>query len=211
MHTFHLDDILAMEQRTRAAFINCLSGAKAANVVGTQSAEGHTNLAIMSPAFHVGATPPLLGLIMRPDSVARHTLHNILDVGFYTINHVNADILVPCHQTSARYDQNQSEFAATGLTEEYIGDMPAPFVAESRVKLGLKLATHQELAINKTHLVIGEIQTVSLPEEALQPDGHVALDDCGSLAVTGLDTYHRLVRIARFQYAKVGKAVTEIE
>ncbi len=199
-----------MEPRSRAAFVNCLSGPKSANVVGSQDASGRTNLAIMSSAFHVGATPPLLGLIIRPDSSPRHTLANILDVGYYTVNHVNIDIVGASHQTSARFARDQCEFAATGLTTQYMADIPAPFVAESHVKIGLKLAVHQELDINKTHLVIGEIQNVVMPDGVLDDDGHLAVDECGSIAVTGLDTYHSLHKLARLRYAKVDKPVGPI-
>ncbi|BFM08537.1 flavin reductase family protein [Halioxenophilus aromaticivorans] len=207
MQSIGIDDILDMESRKRAAFINCLSGAKATNLIGTQDKQGRTNLSIMSSAFHVGATPPLMGLIIRPDPVPRHTLHNILETGYYTLNHVNQDILSAAHQTSARYDKDESEFGATGLTSQFVANIPAPFVAESAIKLGLKLVHHQELAVNKTHLVIGEIQTVLLPEDAVADDGHLAITEHGSVAVTGLDTYHELQPIARFKYAKVGQPV----
>ncbi|WP_350657653.1 hypothetical protein, partial [Psychrobacter sp. S1-30-MNA-CIBAN-0213] len=75
------------------------------------------------------------------------------------------------HQTSARYDKDESEFAATGLTPEYLNEFAAPFVKESRLKYSVKFVENQHLAINGTELVIGEITDVYLDEVALQSDG----------------------------------------
>ncbi|HBF47730.1 MAG TPA: flavin oxidoreductase, partial [Shewanella frigidimarina] len=47
-------------------------------------------------------------------SVPRHTFENIMQTGLYTINHVNQSIYEQAHQTSARYDKDESEFEATG-------------------------------------------------------------------------------------------------
>ena len=43
---FSGQDIVMMEQRSRAAFINSLSGFKSVSLVGTANNEGLTNLAI---------------------------------------------------------------------------------------------------------------------------------------------------------------------
>lgn len=96
MH-FTQDRIDALDTRTRAHFINSLSGFKSANLIGTQDDQGQTNLSIVSSVFHLGANPPLVGMIIRPHSVARHTFENILQTGFYTINQVNQFIYSQAH------------------------------------------------------------------------------------------------------------------
>lgn len=203
VHT--LDSILAMEKRYRAAFINSLLGPKPGNLVGTQNRRHQANLAIMSSAFHLGASPPLVGLIIRPDVSPRHTLQNILDTGYYTLNQLNASIVVPGHQTSARYPEEVSEFEATGLTTEQIRQFPAPFVRESLIKIGLKLLEHHPIKINGTHLIIGEVQLVSVPQQAIGDDGHIDLVSADAVGITGLDSYHRLEQLQRLSYAKVDK------
>ncbi len=77
------DDIAAMDDRYRVFFVNALSGFKAAHLVGTTSAteEGQDNLALFSSVVHIGANPPLLGMISRPHTVPRHTLENIQATG----------------------------------------------------------------------------------------------------------------------------------
>ncbi|WP_434952863.1 flavin reductase family protein [Shewanella sp. HL-SH4] len=196
------EDITALEPRFRARFINSLSGFKSANLVGTQDAKGITNLSMISSAFHIGADPALMGMIIRPDGVPRDTLDNIKQTGVYTINQVSAQIYKQAHQTSARYDVGVSEFEQVGLTAEYINDVAAPFVAQSRLKFSLQVREIIPLAINNTILVIGEISHVLFVEQALKADGYIDIESLETVAVSGLDGYHTTKRLSRLSYAK---------
>lgn len=196
------NDLNDMPSRDRAALVNSLSGFKSANLVGTADDQGMTNLAIMSSAVHLGSHPPLLALIVRPGGEERHTLANILATGSYTLNHVTAQLIEAAHQTAARYQRHESEFAATGLTPQWQDGFAAPMVLEAKVKLCMRLREHQELSINKTHLVIGEIVLADFPEQGLMADGALDLAQCGTVALTGLDTYHQAAPIKRMAYAK---------
>ena len=89
-----------------------------------------------------------------------------------------------------------------GLTPQLLGDFPAPFVAESRIRLGLELREHHPLAINGTHLLIGEVVLVDLPETAGGDDGSVDLVAAGTVAISGLDRYHKAETLSRLPYAK---------
>ncbi|KID55710.1 flavin oxidoreductase [Pseudoalteromonas luteoviolacea] len=201
-------DILDLPERYRAHFINSLSGYKSANLIGTRDLNGKENLSIVSSVFHLGANPPLLGVIFRPHSVRRDTLENILETETYTINHVNSLIWQEAHQTSARYDEDQSEFDETGLTPCYHESFEAPFVAQSQVKIGLKLRQHQTIELNKTVLVIGEIVHVEVADLAVKEDGFINLEQLDTVAVSGLDCYHTTSKIDRLEYAKPDLPVT---
>ena len=61
-------DIAAMAPQARALLINSLPGYKSAMLVGTCDAKGLTNLAIVSSHFHLGSSPPLLAMILRPSA-----------------------------------------------------------------------------------------------------------------------------------------------
>ena len=122
-----------MEKRYRVNFINSLPGFKSLNLIGTINAKGESNLSIVSTVTHFGSNPPLLGYVSRPQSVDRHTLTNIHELGSYSINQVGADFYQKAHQTSARYLAEISEFDAVGLTEEYRDSHRAPFVGESSI------------------------------------------------------------------------------
>jgi len=200
---YFAQDFESMEQRYRANFINSLGGFKSIVLVGTKDPEGRSNLAILNSFFHIGANPPLCGLIFRPDKVPRHTLDNIIAVGQYTINHINEAIVSPAHQTSARYERGVSEFDATGLTPEFREDFLAPYVAESRVSLGVSFAQRVDLAINGTILIIGQIEYAFIPGDCLQPDGFINLETAGTLTGSGLDSYHRTQSLGRQPYPHV--------
>ena len=80
-------DLKSMPRLQRAAFVNSLSGFKPANLVGSVDADGRTNLALMSSVVHLGSDPALLALIIRPGGEERHTLHNIMRTGVFSIRH----------------------------------------------------------------------------------------------------------------------------
>ena len=195
-------ELMQMEQRERAHLINSVGGFKSVCLIGTVDDAGQTNLAIFNSIVHIGANPPLISFIMRPDSVERHTLANILSVGYYTINHLNETIYKQAHQTSARYPKEVSEFDATGLTAEFKNDFKAPFVAESQIQLGIEFKERINLTINNTIMIIGEIKEMYFPTDCLLEDGYLDIEKAGTIACTGLDSYHLTQRLERLPYAK---------
>jgi NAD(P)-dependent dehydrogenase (short-subunit alcohol dehydrogenase family)/flavin reductase (DIM6/NTAB) family NADH-FMN oxidoreductase RutF len=196
------DNITALETHDRVLFINSLSGFKSANLVGTADALQRSNLSIVSSVVHLGANPPLLGMVMRPHTVSRGTLENILDGGVYTLNHVHEDMYQQAHQTSARYPEDVSEFDEVGFTEQWEDGLDAPFVKESRIKMGMKFREKHTLGINGTEFVIGEIISIEMADELIAEDGFVSLEKAGTVAVSSLDTYHSTNTLASLSYAK---------
>jgi flavin reductase (DIM6/NTAB) family NADH-FMN oxidoreductase RutF len=195
-------DLDHLPERQRAAFINCLSGYKSANLIGTVSATGQTNLAIVSSVVHLGANPPLLAFISRPPSVDRHTLEYLTDTGYFTINHVHADMVEAAHQTSARYERDVSEFAAVGLSAEFSALHPAPYVAESRLRIGLKVRETRPIELNGTVMVIGEIIEILMADDTVPDDGFIDLSRMDTVTIGGLDGYYRVEPLVRLSYAK---------
>ncbi len=212
MKTIYLtsEDILQLESRTRAAFINSLSGFKSASLIGSLDKDGNTNLAIFSSVVHLGSNPALIGFINRPDSTSRHTLENILATNCFTINHVNKTIYKQAHQTSARYAKNISEFDATGLTPEFGKIVVAPYVKESNIKYGLELVDKHELKINGTILIIGKVVEIFLPENCLLAHGAIDIERAETITISGLDHYHATHSLARLSYAKPDEIVGDI-
>jgi flavin reductase (DIM6/NTAB) family NADH-FMN oxidoreductase RutF len=205
-----LETLLQLEKPYRTNFVNSLSGFKSANLIGTISKEGKTNLAIFSSVIHVGANPPLIGFLMRPVSVERHTYNNIKETNYFTINHINKEIFKKAHQTSARYDKDISEFDECGLTPEYSDTIKAPYVKESKIKIGCRFVEELEIKFNGTIFIVGEILEVMLPDDAVGGDGFVDIEKAGTIAISGLDSYHETKRIARLSYAKPGIESKEI-
>ena len=209
MHLEHMA-ISNMDDRKRRNFINSLSGFKSLNILGTADKSNSTNLAIFNSVIHLGANPPLMGFIIRPDTVERHTLQNILETGYYTINHVNRSIYKQAHQTSARYPKSISEFEATGLTSEFKDGFAAPYVKECHVKIGMQFQQRMDIELNHTILVIGKVFEVFMPANCWCEDGFLDIEKAGSIAGIGLDSYHTTLQLDRLSYAKPDRELTSI-
>jgi flavin reductase (DIM6/NTAB) family NADH-FMN oxidoreductase RutF len=204
------EQIENFERRYRANFINSLGGFKSVVLLGSRSLQGNENLSVISSLFHIGADPALCGIIIRPNEPTENTLGNILNTGVYTLNHIHPAMLEQAHQCSARYEAGYSEFEATGLQPEYIEEIEAPFVAESRIKFACSLIQKTDIEWNGTFLLIGKIMRVVVPDELVSEDGYIDIENAETLTCSGLDSYHRTNRIARFSYAKTDRPLRKI-
>jgi len=195
-------NLMDMEQRKRANLINCIGGFKSLCLIGTVNNDAKTNLAIFNSIVHIGANPPLIGFVIRPDSVDRHTLANILETNYFTINHVNQAIYKQAHQTSARYPKDISEFNATGLTPDYKNTFTAPFVKQSLIQIGLEFKQRIDIALNSTIIIIGQIKVLYFPNNCLCEDGFLDIEKANTITCSGLDSYHLTKRFDRLAYSK---------
>ncbi len=199
---YRTEDFSEMEQRFRAQLINSMPGIKALNLVGTRGEDGTENLAVFNSIFHVGANPPYLGMVIRPDSVDRHTWQNIQSTGSYTLNSVGEEIYRQAHQTSARYERGVSEFDAVALNSQYRDGVLAPFVAKSAIKIGLELQELHRVECNGTLIVIGKVVYVEIEDALITNDGSVDLVKAKSVASIGVDGYVGVNWLSRLSYAK---------
>ncbi len=198
-------DIAAMERIERINFTNSVSGLKGASLIGTRGHRGTPNVAMFNSVIHLGGSPHLLGFVIRPLSVPRHTYHNIKAKGYFTVNLVHEGILKAAHQTSANYAEGISEFEPCGLTPQYGEAHPAPYVQESRIKIGLSYEEEHLIRANDTILMVGRVVEILLLEAALQPSGHVDPAAYDSIAVAGLDQYYHAEPFLRLAYARPGQ------
>ncbi|MEM1257402.1 MAG: flavin reductase [Bacteroidota bacterium] len=202
MQSFSYDDLMQMPSRHRGRLFNKVSGLKPANLIGTTSRTGKTNLAVFNSVVHIGANPPYLGFVLRPTTVERHTYENIMETGVYTINQITAQIHQQAHQTSAKYGRGVSEFGSVGLKEYYHENFKAPFVWESHIKIGLQFEEEHHVKCNDTKLVIGKVEHLFLPEGCIEDDGNLALEELDSIAIGGLDSYYAIEKLGRYGYAE---------
>lgn len=202
MH-FKLDTITNLEKNFRTNLINGISGGKPACLIGTKHHNGINNLAIFSNIIHIGANPALIGILFRPISDKSHTYQNIKNNLYFTLNHIDSSFIKKAHYTSAKFPENTSEFDVCELTPEFLEDFQAPFVKESRIKIGLKFVEEQHITSNDTLLVIGQIEHIFIPKEGLDEEGNVLLADLNGVSIGGLNTYYELSKIAQFPYAKI--------
>ena len=198
------NDIQSLNKIYRLNLINSVTGIKPANLIGTKNSKGIENLAIFSSVVHLGSNPPLLGMVTRPtDEVPRHTYSNIQESGIYTINAVDANMSREAHYTSAKFDAEESEFEACGFTPEYIDGFDAPFVKQSKLKMGLKLVEVYPIRQNGTLLLVGEIIHLMVADEAVSTEGYIELDKLNLAGISGLNTYYQLNRQQTYPYARM--------
>ncbi len=200
----HLDrnDIDELDKIYKINLINSCSGYKSANLIGTISKEKRSNVAVFSSVVHMGSNPPILGFILRPTTIPRHTYTNIKETGVYTINHIHREILKDAHHSSAKYDDSTSEFDMTHLEEEYRADFEAPFVKGSPVRIGMRYLEEYHIKANDVLLIIGEIIHLTFDSELLQDDGFLNLSAGAVATINGLDGYAVPELKTRFGYQR---------
>lgn len=186
---FNTNDFENFHHLYRINLINSCSGYKSANLIGTKSSKGVSNVAIFSSVTHIGSNPPLLGFFLRPTTVIRNTYENIKETGYFTINHIEASFIEEAHHTSAKYDKSISEFDMTNLESEFKNDFFAPFVKQSPIQLAMSYVEEYAIKANDTILVIGKIEELFIKDGLLQDDGFIDLSSGNVASINGLDGY----------------------
>jgi len=205
---YSLEEIQGWSRFYRANFVNSLSGFKPVCLIGTTNDSGKFNLAVFSNIVHLGADPTLIGFINRPREAAPHTLANIEQNSYYTINHISPKFIEKAHQTSAKYPEGISEFEMVGLTPEVKVDFKAPFVKESLVQYALELVEVVSITHNNTFLVIGKMIHAFVEPSYVGEDGFIDLVKAQSIVSLGLDGYGQATALQRFSYAKLNQPLT---
>lgn len=202
MPQFSESELLALDAEHRRNLLNLVSGMKSAHLVGTYDEEGVANLAVFNSVVHIGANPPLLGMVQRPLTVERQTYANLKNHGVYTLNAITTDIVQQAHQCSAKYPKGTSEFDKSGLKVATVDGFNAPFVQESPIKMGLKLVEELPIQSNGCILLIGQIVYLSIDTMLEPTDGYFRADELGLCSIAGLDSYYEQKRIARLPFAR---------
>jgi flavin reductase (DIM6/NTAB) family NADH-FMN oxidoreductase RutF len=209
----HIDnsEILGMEKFYRINLVNSLGGYKSLHLLATAAEDGQSNLCLVSSVFHLGADPPLIGLVMRPQRAHNDTLRNIRATGQYTLNNVLPSWYKQAHQTSASYPSGVSEFDECGFNTLVSLNFKAPFVQQSTVRIGLELREIIDIKWNQTTIVIGEVAQLLIEEQLISTDGTIDHIEAGTMTVAGLDSYFSPELVGRLTYAKPGVQPQELK
>ena len=203
MTFFSEEDILQMPKVKRLNIINSITGIKPANLISTIDERNRHNLAIFSSVVHLGSNPALIGFVLRPqEKIRRHTYENILENGYYTINHLPNHKTLEGHYTSAKFDKETSEYDVCHFTPEFQHDFPVPYVKESFLKMGLKHVESIPIKYNGTVMIVGKILQVYVAKSSLSEEGYINLEEAKSVGISGLNTYYDLKKIASYPYAR---------
>jgi flavin reductase (DIM6/NTAB) family NADH-FMN oxidoreductase RutF len=193
-----------LDKVTKLNIVNSISGIKPGNLIGTKSKAGIENLAIFSSVVHLGSDPPLLGFILRPHhEFRRDTYANIIETGYFTINHIPTHMTEKAHFTSAKFEAEESEFEKCKIEPYYSDSFFAPYVKESGVKIGLKYVESIPITINDTAMIIGEVVEIDILDKAVSEDGRVDLQIANSAGVSGLNMYYKLEKVGEYPFARL--------
>ncbi len=202
MDFFSSENLDSLNKIYRINLVNSITGYKSANLIGSVSNTGTENLAIFSSITHLGSNPALLSFFLRPNVVPRNTYKNIKENKLFTVNHVSKEIIEDAHHTSAKYDEEISEFDKTNFQPEYKKNWRAPFVKDSAVQLGCKYVNEYYLKENGCSMIVASIELIFIRKGLLQNDGWVELSKGDIVTVNGLDAYALPKTIKRLKYAR---------
>lgn len=186
----------------RLNMINSCTGYKSANLIATKSEKGLTNLAVFNSVIHLGSNPPIIGFILRPTTVPRHTFQNLKETGVFTVNHIHHTQIEDAHHTSAKYPQEVSEFDETNLEEEFKNGISIPFVKDSPLQLACSYLNEYHIKENDTLMIVGQIEHIFMKDEMLENDGWIDLEKGGVVSINGLEGYALPKLLERFPYAR---------
>lgn len=202
---FSEDDLGALDKIYRLNLINSITGYKSANLIATKSKSGQTNVAVFNSIIHLGSNPALLGFILRPLTVPRHTYSNLKETGHFSVNHIHKDHIAAAHHTSAKYPKDISEFDKTSLDVEYKEGIEVPFVKEAPIQIACDYVNEYLIEENDTLLIIGKMTHIYLQPQMVAEDGWVQLDKGNIVSINGLDGYALPQLLERFDYARPKK------
>ncbi|HAP68220.1 MAG TPA: hypothetical protein DCR04_00610 [Flavobacteriales bacterium] len=183
------EEIDSWESKYRSNFIKAVSGYKGVHLIGTKEKDGTSHLAICSSVVHISSEPARIGFIIKPFTTDGDTYAAILETGFYTLNHVHKSFLERAHATSVKLAAGESEFDSCNLKKEYVKEFQAPFVAESNIKIGLKLIADVKLVESDCHLIIGEVEFADAKEDCIEEDGRLDLEKAHDIYSADLNQY----------------------
>lgn len=202
MHHFEKSALEELSKIYRLNLMNSVTGYKSAHLLGTTSPSGVDNLAVFSSVVHLGSNPALVGFILRPTTVPRHSHANMKSTGVFTLNSISKVQIKDAHHTSAKYPEEISEFDQTHLKPERKAGWEAPYVQDAPIQMGCRYVNEYLITENDTLLIVGSIEHLYIQEELLGTDGWVQLDKGEIVSINGLDGYALPKLVDRFEYAR---------
>jgi hypothetical protein len=122
----------------------------------------------------------------------------------FTINHIHSSFVENAHYTSLNFKHDQSEFDYCNLESFYIDNYSAPFVKESKVKIGLKLNEIIPIKSNGCKFIIGEVEHILIDDSIhLINEGSINLDESNSVGVGGLNSYYTMNKITELPFPRL--------
>jgi len=202
MKTISKETISQMDKIEKLNLINSCTGYKSANLIATKSIDGNNSVAIFNNVTHIGNSPSLIGFIVHPTTLPQDTYKNIMETGYFTVNHITIDMIADAHNTSTHSGSGVSEFDKTNLEVEYKDGFNIPFVKKSPVQLYCKFVNEYIIKENETIHIIASIEHIFFDRDLQHKDGWIQLDKGNIVTLNGVDGYFLPKLIDRIKPAK---------
>jgi flavin reductase (DIM6/NTAB) family NADH-FMN oxidoreductase RutF len=201
MRTFSAKTLKELERAFRTALINEVSGVRTVFLGITHSGD-QFNAAPLSNITHVGANPPQLSILFRPDNGSRHTLSNYRSTGKITLVAMPEKSAQLIHQCSADYGPDTFELEAIETPTIQLQGHHNPVPKEFLWAIDLQWIEQFELN-NQCIYTVGEIQQITYSNKVeIKDDGHLQFAD--ELAVVlGLKQYSGVKNFIKRPYPKI--------
>jgi flavin reductase (DIM6/NTAB) family NADH-FMN oxidoreductase RutF len=180
-------DLLGLDRRYRRDLINRVSGSRTVWLLTSRSLDGTANIGLFSQVVHIGANPPLMGVLFRPKTDWHHSLDNIEETKLYGLHAVHTDRWQNAHATSFAFKASQSEFDECGWSEEKMPESDLPIIKDSLARIVLEPKEIVHIRSNQCRMVVGHILSIQIREDQLDSDQLPRPADW--LNVSGLDLY----------------------
>jgi flavin reductase (DIM6/NTAB) family NADH-FMN oxidoreductase RutF len=197
--TLSSEEIANLDRSYRRDFINRITGAKAAWILGSFHPDFGENLALFSSVVHVGANPPLIGIVFRPSLNRLHSLRNISETKLFSLNSLPFSLHKEMHSASANWDEDVNDFQICGLQKVAGLDHPIPLIKEATVRMLLEPKEKIRIQSNSTHFLVSEIKKIEIGYSRLDSE-ELPLPD-GLTYVSGLDLYCNVESVESMPYA----------
>lgn len=201
LKSFSSEEIKSLDRAYRRDFINRITGAKLAWILGSFHPEFGENLALFSSIVHVGANPPLVGIVFRPSMGKLHSLRNINETKLFSLNSLPLKFRKEIHSSSANGSEELDDFDSIGLQREIDSSHPIPLVKEASIRMLLEPVELAPIRTNSNHFLVSEIKKVEI-NVAFLDSNELPIPE-GLTYVSGLDLYCKVESIQSMPYARI--------
>lgn len=201
MESFDATALASLDRRYRANVVNALSGFRTPYLI-TSGKPGEWNAGTFSNITHVGANPPQLSILFRPDNGKRHTYENYKELGSVTLCMMPFNAHERVHNSSVNAPQDVFEWEHLGGESIHPTGWPHPIPKEALWAMEVQFLEQFELN-NGCIYTVGSIDQIALLNgSTLTEDGHITINE-SVIAASGLQSYHEIdPKPARLSYPK---------
>ena len=181
------EQILGLERRFQTALINSLSGIRT-SFIGITGEHGQWNASTLSNITHVGANPPQISVLFRPQSAKKHTLKNYREFGTITLVCMPFHKFETVHRVSVNAPKDVFELALLGEQVQKLEGWQHPIPNDFLYAIEVNLVEEFTLG-NQCIYTVGSIHQLRWSKNVrVNKNGQVIFQQSPTLAI-GLQQY----------------------